>query len=489
MKGRAHAMKQRQKTFLSEMHRHELETIVGPGNVVTDEAEIEAQSLDVWWVTRFWKFSDLEFPRPFAIVFAESTAQVVKVVEFCNEHHMPLIPRGGGAGDAGGSVALTGGIVLDLKKMDKVLEINEKSLTVRVQPGILQKHLEEHLNNRGYTMNHFPASFVTSSLGGFISTNGTGVLSSKYGKLSDMVHQLEVVLPTGRIFRSLPVRLHSTGPDYSRLFIGAEGTLGIITEALCKIHHLPERRLFHAFVIADLAAGIEAGRRVMTHGLQPCLLRLYDESDSQHILKGQFALDVAGCVLFLGFDGPEKIVRVQDEIAFEIMTSLGGRDLGEKPALAWWDGRYKSYYPPNDYIAYPWMTAVTDTVAPYERIEGAYHAMKRAVEDGFREWNAAFHAHFSHWYDWGASFYPTFLLKEYPKDTREALALFNRVLDAAVRASIGNGGVVNEHHGIGLKNARFMREIYGDGYELARAIKKALDPNAIMNPGKLGLGE
>jgi alkyldihydroxyacetonephosphate synthase len=476
-------------TFFTEMHRYELESIVGRENVVTDEAEIEAQSIDVWWVTRFWKFSELDFPRPFAIVFPESTAQVVRIVEFCNEHKVPLVPRGGGAGDAGGSVALTGGIVIDLKKMDKVLEINERSLTVRVQPGIIQKHLEEYLNNRGYTMNHFPASFTTSSLGGFISTNGTGVLSSKYGKLSDMVHQVEVVLPSGRVFRSLPVRLHSTGPDYSRLFIGAEGTLGIITEALCKIHHLPEKRLFRSYVMPDLKAGIEAGRRIMTGNLQPCLLRLYDESDSNHILQGQFSIDVSGCVLFVGFDGAERIVRVQNEISFEILTGLGGRDMGEKPAAAWWDGRYKSYYPPNDYIAYPWMTAVTDTVAPYERIEGIYHAMKSAVEDGFREWNAVFHAHFSHWYDWGTSFYPTFLLKEYPTDKREAFMVFNRVIDAAVGASMRNGGVVNEHHGIGLKNARFMKEIYGDGYELARTIKKALDPNTILNPGKLGLGE
>ncbi len=482
-------MTRKNTSFTAEIQRYELETIVGKDNVITDEAEIDAQSLDVWWVTRFWKFSDMDFPKPFAIVFPENTSQVVRIVEFCNDHRLPLIPRGGGAGDAGGAVALTGGIVVDLKKMDKVLEINERSLTARVQPGIIQKHLEEHLNRRGYTMNHFPASFTTSCLGGFISTNGTGVLSSKYGKLSDMVHQLEVVLPSGRLFRTLPVRLHSTGPDYSRLFIGAEGTFGIITEALCKIHPLPEKRSFRGYLLPDLKTGIEAGRRIMVGNLRPCLLRLYDERDSSHILKGQFDIRYEGCVLLIGFDGMEKLVGVQHEIAYDIFTGAGGKDLGERPGLVWWEGRYKSYYPPNDYIAYPWMTAVTDTVASYERIEAIYYAMKSAVEEGFREWEAAFQAHFSHWYDWGTSFYPTFLLKKYPEDKKEALSLYNKVLDAAVRASIDNGGVVNEHHGIGLKNGRFMREAYGDGYELARTIKKALDPNMIMNPGKLGLGE
>ena len=92
------------------------------------------------------------------------------------------------------------------------------------------------------------------------------------------------------------------------------------------------------------------------------------------------------------------------------------KDLGEEPGESWWAGRYKSYYPPNDYIAYPWMTAVVDTIAPYEKIEKIYWAMKKSIEEGFKEWGAIFHAHFSHWYDWGTSFYPTFLLAAYDRE-------------------------------------------------------------------------
>jgi alkyldihydroxyacetonephosphate synthase len=465
-----------------------LEVIVGEEYVLTDEAEIDAQSLDVWWVTRFWKFSNHEFPKPFAIVFPKTTKEVSRIIQFCNSYKIPCIPRGGGSGDSGGTTAITGGVVIDLKRMDKVLEVNEKSLTVRAQTGIIQKHLEEYLNRRGYTMNHFPASFNTSCLGGFISTNGTGVLSSKYGKLTDMVHQLEVVLPNGEVFRSLPVRLHSTGPDYSRLFFGAEGTLGIVTEAVCKIYRLPEKREFRGFLLPDLSTGIEAGRQIMIQQMDPCLLRLYDERDSAHIMKNQFNVDVEGCVMLVGFDGLAKIVEAQQEVAFDLLSKSGAKDLGEEPGKNWWTGRYKSYYPPNDYIAYPWMTAVVDTVAPYEIIEKIYWAMKKAIEEEFKEWNAIFHAHFSHWYDWGISFYPTFLLKNYPEDKREALKLYSRVMDAAVKASIDNGGIINEHHGIGIKNGHLMAEVYGKSYELARTIKAALDPNRILNPGKLGLG-
>jgi len=480
---------QEKTDYLKKFLQHELEEIVGAEYVVTDQAEIDCQSVDVWWATRYWFFKGADLPQPSAIVFPENKQEVVRLVKFCSEHKVPFVPRGGGAGDSGGSLALKDGIIIDLKRMNHVLELNEKSLTVRVQPGIIQKHLEEYLNRRGYTMNHFPASFNTSALGGFISTNGTGVLSSRYGKICEMVHQLEVVLPSAKIFRSLPVRFHSTGPDYSRLFFGAEGTLGIITEALCKIYYLPEKRAFRSFVLPNLGEGIEAGRKIMANQLMPSLMRLYDEADTRLILKDQFGLDQEGCAILLGFDGLKRIVDVQMEVASDILTKAGGEDIGEELGKQWWAHRYKSYYPPNDYICKPWITAVSDTVAPYEDIEKIYWAMKKTVEEGFKKWEAQFHAHFSHWYDWGTSVYPTFLIKNVPEDKKEALSLYNRILDACERASIDNGGVINEHHGIGMRSGRLMREIYGESYDLALLIKRALDPYNLMNPGKLGLGD
>ncbi len=468
---------------------YELETIVGLENVVTQPAEMIAQSADVWWITRFLLSSEIEVPKPLAIVFPGNKEEVVKLVQFCNEHKMALVPRGAGAGDSGGSLPLRGGIVVDMKRMDRVLELNEKSLTVRVQPGIIHAHLEEYLNRRGYTTNHIPASLTTSTLGGFISTNGTGVLSSKYGKISDMVHQLEVVLPNGQLFKSLPVRLHSTGPDYSRLFFGAEGTLGVITEVLMKIHPLPEKRAFCTFLLPKLGEGIEAGRKIMVKGLMPALLRLYDEEDTQSILKNQYGLEEKGCCLLLGFDGQERMVNVSLDLTSEILLASGARDLGPELTQTWWDNRYRSYYPPNDYIYQPWMTSVMDTVAPYEKIEAIYWGMKSAVENGFKEWNAEFHAHFSHWYNWGTSFYPSFVIKEFPSDPRQAFRLYNQVLDRALSVALEGGGVVNEHHGIGLRMGRLIKKAYGDQYELGRTLKHTLDPNNIMNPGKMGLGD
>jgi alkyldihydroxyacetonephosphate synthase len=473
-----------------ELLKHELGDIVGKENVVVDQSERDCQSVDVWWITRYCMFKGNKFPRPDAIVFPEDKEQVVKIIKYCNEHNLPVIPRGGGANDSGGVTALNGGIVVDTKKMDKIIEINEKSLTVRVQTGILQKHLEEQLNRRGYTMNHFPASINTSTLGGFISNNGTGILSSKYGKLIDMVHQLEVVLPDGQVFKSLPVNHHSTGPDYSKLFIGAEGTFGIITEALCKIYPLPEKRSFMTFLLPNLKEGLEAGRKIMTLGLNPSIMRFYDKRDTNHILKNQYGLKDEGYFFMAGFDGVKKVVDAQSEVAYQIFKDTGGKDLSDEQAWEWWNNRLKSYYPPLDYICEPWLTAVMDTAASYEDIEKIYWEMKSAVEEGFKEYGALFHAHFSHWYNWGNSFYPTFVIKNPPEDEKKALDVYHNMIDACVRTSIENGGIVNEHHGIGLRCGRFMKEVYKDnGYDIAKKIKHILDPKNIMNPGKLGFDE
>ena len=469
---------------------YKLKKIVGVNNLVLDNSEADCQMVDVWWITRYRMFSGNDFLKPLAIVFPENIEQIVSIVKLCNTHKIPIVPRGGGAGDCGGSLPVKDGIVLDTKKMDKILEINEKSLTVRVQTGILQKHLEEYLNRKGYTMNHFPASFHTSTLGGFIGTNGTGVLSSRYGKIVDMIHQLKVVLPNGEIFKSLPISHHSTGPDFSKVFIGAEGTLGIVTEALCKIYPLPEKRTFLSFLLPNFKDGIEVGRKIMISGLSPSIMRFYDERDTVHILKNQYKMKGKGCFLMVGFDGFKEVVDAKTKLARGIISENESRELGDEQAWVWWNDRLKSYYPPLDYVCERWMTAVMDTVALYENIEKIYWTMKSVVEKRFKKYRVLYHAHLSHWYDWGTSIYPTFLVKNFPDDYSEATRLYKNILDACIEASIKNGGVVNEHHGIGLRLSGFMEKVYGkESFDLIKKIKEALDPNNIMNPGKLGLGD
>lgn len=426
-------------------------------------------------------------PLPDFVVQPGSATEISRVLRVAASHGLPVVPWGGGSGTQGGASPLFGGIVLDTKRLDQVLEIDEQSLTVRAQAGVIGTTLEWVLNERGLTLPHYPASANCATFGGYLAARGSGVISTKYGKAEDMALSIEVVLPNGTIIRTLPVPNHAAGPGLLQLFIGSEGTLGVITEATMRIERLPEVRLFRGMLFKDLAAALEAGRRIMTARLQPCVLRLYDEASTSSMLKRVLGLDAQGACFILAFDGWSDIARAQEAHAMRICAELGGEDLGPEPGEHWWKHRYDFYYPPLA-LSLPKMYGTTDTVCTYDKIADLYEAKKQVIEAGFARWNARYIAHFSHWFPWGVMVYDRFIVDEPPHDPQEALALHNRIWTEAVRTSLRYGGVLNEHHGIGWKLGRLMPEQHGPAWPVLEGIKALLDPHGIMNPGKLGFG-
>jgi alkyldihydroxyacetonephosphate synthase len=166
---------------------------------------------------------------------------------------------------------------------------------------------------------------------------------------------------------------------------------------------------------------------------------------------------------------------------------LGARDLGREPGERWWNHRYDFYYPPLGFHL-PAMYGTVETVATFQSIERIYHAKKAAIENTFGPLGVQYIGHFSHWFPWGASLYDRFVLKQAPADPREAQALHDRIWDVAVETSLAHGGMINEHHGVGLKLSRFVQAQYGSAWPLLESLKRAIDPNGIMNPGKVGFG-
>lgn len=215
------------------------------------------------------------------------------------------------------------------------------------------------------------------------------------------------------------------------------------------------------------------------------MLRLYDEASTKTLVKRVLNLDLNGAYLILGFDGFAEIAAAQEKRALDICAELGARDLGRESGEHWWQHRYDFYYPPLA-LGLPRMVGTIETVCTFSNIEKLYWAKKKAIEEGFAEWNVIYIAHFSHWFPWGVMVYDRFLIDQPPQDPHEALRLHNRVWTTAARTSLANGGVLNEHHGIGLKLGRLMREQYGEGWETMETLKRAVDPRGIMNPGKLG---
>lgn len=465
------------------MLRSELADAVGAEYVSSNAADQLGHSIDYYWIPEMWHDRGRENPKPDFIVHPGSAEEVAKVMKIANTHRIPVTPWGGGSGSQGGALPILGGIILDTKRMNRVLEIDKESLTVTVETGVNTQHLEWEVAKAGFSTMHFPASIACATLGGFLAHRGTGVLSTKYGKIEDMVMSLEVVTPTGEIIRTLPIPRHASGPDLTMLYLGSEGTLGVMTKATLKIHPVPESRKFHAFLFRNMHDAMTAGANLMRSRLRPCVIRLYDEAETARLIKRVLGIDRKGAYLVFGFDGPEKIVDLEMAQACAICRRQEHEDLGAEMGQTWWDHRYKFFYPPYMFHL-PQAFGTLDTVATFANIEKVYWAMKNAVKENVPE--ATFIGHFSHWYEWGCMLYARFIVENPPQDPVEATLYYNRIWDLAIRAAIRAGGVINEHHGVGLKLGRLMKELYGPAFKVLTDVKAALDPNRIMNPGKMG---
>ena len=473
--------------FLSEMIRSELEDIVGVDFISVSETDKLVYSTDWSWMPQMWLDRGKPLATPDYIVSPGSPEEISEILEVANKYRIPVVPFGGGSGTQGGALPLFGGILLDLKRLDKIIEIDEKSLTVQAQAGIIIAQLEWAVNEKGLMLPHYAASSNCATLGGALAPRGTGTISTKYGKAEDMVLNMQVVLPTGEIIHTPRVPKHAAGPDWWRIFLGAEGTLGVITEATMQLDYLPESRLLRAILFDDLSDALEAGRKIMTRRLNPFVIRLYDPESTRSRVKKILGYEYEGAYMVMGFDGDPDIAALEESKALEICAKQGGRDLGREPGESWWNHRYDFYYPPIN-LKLPWMYGTTETITTYDNIEKLYWAVKNSVEEGFKEWDVKFIGHFSHWFHWGVMLYSRFIIEEPPEDAQEALRLHNRVWNAAMQAVIANDGMINEHHGIGLKLSRYMRRQFGDAWPLMLRLKKTLDPNGIMNPGKTGFG-
>ena len=462
-----------------------LSAIVGADRVTTAATDRFIYSVDSFWLPQMWLDRGRMRPRPGVVVYPESAAEVARILALANEARVPVVPWGGGSGTQGGALPVEDGITIDLKRLNRIREINESSLFVTAGAGVNGTHLEWALNERGLTLPHYPASANCATLGGYLAPRGSGTISTKYGKAEDLVMSMEVALPDGRLIRTPPVPNHASGPDFMRLFLGSEGTFGVITEATMRVTKLPEARLLRAMLFADVRTGLAAGRRMMVDRLDPLVIRMYDPHSTASLVKRVLGDELAGAYMILGFDGWTEIASAQEARALAICAELGGRDLGREPGERWWNHRYDFYYPPLS-LHLPAMYGTVETVATFDRIEEIYVAKKAAIEAEFGHLGVGYIAHFSHWFPWGASLYDRFLLRDPPADPDEAEALHNAIWDLAVRTSLAHGGMLNEHHGVGLKLHRFMREQYGDAWPFLESLKRAIDPRGIMNPGKVG---
>ena len=457
---------------------NELGGILGYENISNSEVDLAAYS-----------HTRPEWPgtAPDLIVWPETVEQIAETLRFANTKKIPVVPYCGGEGGMGMTWPIFGGIILDVKRLNKVLEINERNCTVTTQTGIMSQELEWELNAKGFTSSHLPQSQFISGVGGFLAARSAGALSTKYGKFPDMVLGMQVVLPNGRIMRTRAVPRMAAGPDLNQLFCGSEGALGVITEATLVMHPKPEATCSRGVMMPNLHAGMEAVRKILHRGLRPCVARLSDEIETDKLWKQ----DRRGAQLILAFDGFQELVDLELREALKIVQAEGGEDLGAEVGEAWWNRRYSGVYPAekpgyfNDRARGLAYGGVFDTAGNFDYLEAVHQEMKERVS---RIEGSVFMAHFSHWYATGGMMYPYVYNRNLPEDPTRIPELSYKLQREAIQAVLKLGGTINHHHGIGFMLGQFMTGEYGwNGMDVLQSIKKALDPNNIMNPGKLGL--
>jgi alkyldihydroxyacetonephosphate synthase len=496
----------------------EVADIVGEENLSKDLIQLASYSRDIWTrKTIEMQMGNLPAP-PQLVVWPQTVDQVQRLVRFAAGKNIPIIPLGAASGVCGGTIALKGGITIDLKKMNRIRNLDRKSMLAEIEAGAVGEVLERELNHQGYTLGHFPSSIYCSSFGGWVATRGAGQLSSRYGKIEDMVSSVEVVLPNGELLRTRAVPRSSTGPSLNHIFIGSEGTLGIITAATVRLWDFPKAREFQGFMFPDLHQGLDAIRLMMQSELKPAVIRLYDPVDTYFSSKGtleekpkpkklglsgnrglvRFARKVLPYIyspglpnrflqsqakaskMILIFEGEPEIVAMEHRQAKEICSRSGGIDLGEWPARNWWKHRYRVSYTMSKVFDLGFFVDTIEVATVWDNLENLYYSMQAAISK-----HALVMAHFSHAYPQGCSIY--FSIAASGRSLEDRLATYDSLWKDALDACMQAGGSLSHHHGIGILKAKWMETEEGGANPLLKALKRAVDPHGIMNPGKMGI--
>ena len=483
---------------------------LGEGQVVDDKksrlVHAAGKSFRDLWLMRH---GQVQF-APDCVVYPDTEEDVALVVRAAHEHGVVLVPFGGGSNIAGCLVPSDRGgrmvVSLDMCRMHRVLEVDRYSLTARIQPGVYGQHLEDQLAEHGVTLGHFPDSFLHSTLGGWVATRSAGMQSDIYGKIEDMVISLRMVTPSGTIItRTVPKS--SNGIDIKHLCIGSEGILGVITEVVVQVHHKPEKEDWYGWLFPDFKSGLDAIHECHRGDCMPTVTRLNDPKKTalsfafKHPKTGikdkiakAFKWYIGNvkkidfnqcCLMVVKYEGtPQAFNRIKNRVT-AIYKKHRGVCLGAEPGRSF--AKVKFDFPHlRDYVMdRSIMADVSETATTWDNLRTLHESGLADVEQAIKDTgvDAWVGCHLSHSYRTGASLYFTFGCLQ--REGRE-IEQYLYVKKAAEDAFMKNGGTLSHHHAVGTEHLPWVEEdLSPTGLKAVKALKAGLDPNDIMNPGKI----
>jgi len=440
---------------------------------------------------------------PDVVVFPASHDAVRAVLAACAEAEVAVVPFGGGTSVVGGVAPERGRfgavVSLDLARMDRLQDVDERSVTAVAGPGIRGPELEAALRARGFTLGHFPQSFEYVTIGGCVATRSAGQASTGYGRVDELVAGVRLAAPAGELdLAAIPAS--AAGPDLRELVVGSEGTLGVVTQVSLRVRPVPAARRYEGWMFGSFAAGAEALRELEQADAAPDVTRLSDEEETRMSLaisgssagvKGLALRQYlrargvgrrgtpAGALAITGWEGATDVVAARRDASVAIIRRHGGVPLGQSAGRAWEHGRYHSPYLRDDLLARGVMIETLETATQWSNLFTLYGAVRAALG----EHAPLVACHISHLYATGASLYFTFFARQ---DKSDPIRQWERVKTAASQAIVDHGGTITHHHAVGRDHAPWLAaEAGATGVAALRALKAQLDPTGIMNPGKL----
>lgn len=456
----------------------DLKSILPESQVLSDRETLQASSHDTWPLSTKLRRLGCHDYQADVVVTVTDEKQIQQVLALATANDTPVTPRALASSVTGQPLPTRGGIVLDVTGMTQHREINITNLTVEVSAGYNGGQLEDELQQMGWTLGHSPQSLYQSTVGGWLSTLATGQFSSYYGGIEELVTAYTVILATGEKLRLKASPRAAMGPDLRQLFIGAEGTLGIVTSVQLKIFPLPQTRLYDSLELPSIDAGLEIMREQAMAGLRPFLLRLYDTNEARHAMQNPLQDKP---VMFLGTQGVDAVAHAEMDAFMAIVHRHGGKSIGSEGVLKWMERRFDFSTVEKLLDSHGGFAETIEIAHTWDGISGLYHALHEMLTPLADE----VLSHFSHVYAQGTSMYMILLGRE--SSDREAVEKLRTIWRETMRVCLEHHAELSHHHGGGLVRSPYARESLGSAHLLLRRVKQALDPNGTLNPGKLGL--
>lgn len=447
----------------------DIQSLVGDERISTGESVLDLHSKDESFHPR---------RRPELVVWPHTAEEISKILRIANEERIPVTPWGAGTSLEGNPIPVEGGIVLNLQQMNRILDFRREDLQVRVEGGVIYKELNQYLSHQGLFFPPDPGASAT--IGGMVANNASGIRTIKYGATKDFVLNMAIVLPSGEIIRAgTNATKSSSGYDLCRLFIGSEGTLGVFTEVTLRLVGLPAEFMAAVAQFESIREATQTVFEMMQSGLSPAALELLDAPTIQVVNRFKKLTYEEKPTLFIEFHGVsvsglKEELELVKEICEDNRTLRFISGIGREDRNRLWEARYEVHEAIK--VNHPGLSPlVIDTAVPISKYPEMVQWSQKAVEKSGLKGYAFGHA--------GSGNLHLEILG-YPEDS----ANWQKVEETAeqiVAFALECHGTATGEHGIGIGKRKFMRREHGESLKLMRQIKDLLDPNGIMNPGKI----